>query len=376
MHISELDHLRNIPMIRFSTEELYGEKFTIVTYMVDDGTFWDVPLATEARGITFNEAGECVCRPFEKFFNLYENDSTRPEALFGSEPQMVYIQEKMDGSMLTPVLVGGRVVWKSKKSFYSFVAELATMNCPPEVEECARRFIAAGKTPIFEYMSPDNKIVMPAEKVSWTLLAARDILSGALTPFDFMIRIADGLVNIDAVTAVKMNAADVIKFAKSVHEAKNTEGVVLTFVKDSQFRKVKVKTRWYRDLHHVMTDMRERDIARMVIDGTHDDARALVIESNLDPKAFDSVVARVVAKMNEYISSVKDMAEEIRGKDPRAMFELHGHHVWYKTATQMVKNPVFDLDEAAKKYMLKNIQAWSLHTVYSDFQSEKTGVSA
>jgi tRNA splicing ligase len=107
-NISALDHLRDNKMIAFKTESVAGKDVIIVSYMIGNKELWDDPLARECRGITFDaETGDCICTPFEKFFNVGEREETQEHVLPWNNIKHVY--EKRDGSMLTPVLIDGKV---------------------------------------------------------------------------------------------------------------------------------------------------------------------------------------------------------------------------------------------------------------------------
>ena len=95
--LSDLDHFRNDPMIRFKEEIVDGKSYTIVSYMIADKSYWDTPLADETRGITFEtDTGKCVSRPFLKFFNVGERADTDQASV---ARDFVQCFEKRDGCL-------------------------------------------------------------------------------------------------------------------------------------------------------------------------------------------------------------------------------------------------------------------------------------
>lgn len=126
--------------------------------MVADPEFWKLPLATECRGLVFDSSGNCISRSFQKFFNLNETDETQYNVVKGKAIRQV--ADKRDGSLITPVLVGGNIYWKSKKSFYSDVAVDAAKNVPNELIPFVLSYLLDDKTPIYEYTSPQNRVVI------------------------------------------------------------------------------------------------------------------------------------------------------------------------------------------------------------------------
>jgi RNA ligase len=130
--------------------------------MVASPDLWNVPNAIEARGITFDSDGNIASRTMKKFFNLNENAETQLSQLDFSGA-LVY--DKLDGSMITPVLLSdGTIRVKTKKSFYSDVAIAAQafLDRPDNtyLVEYIRHWLALGFTPSFEYVSPANRIVV------------------------------------------------------------------------------------------------------------------------------------------------------------------------------------------------------------------------
>src|SRR5574343_1233691 len=131
--LSDFDKFRDNPMVKFKTEIVEGKSYTIISYMIADKSFWEVPLSLETRGITFEtKTGICVSRPLGKFFNVSERSDTDPASV---ARDFVECYEKRDGSMLTPIITqNGNIVFKTKKSFYSDVANSANLSVPEEVK--------------------------------------------------------------------------------------------------------------------------------------------------------------------------------------------------------------------------------------------------
>ena len=128
----------------------------------------------ECRGIAFDkDTGEVVSRPFHKFFNHGE----RLEEVFtGGYTDY----EKLDGSMVRP-LPNGR--WATKAG----VTDVAMMveehfGYDEELNEYNKGCFKLGLTPIYEFTSPNNKIVLEYDKPELTILAVRDNYLGRYLP--------------------------------------------------------------------------------------------------------------------------------------------------------------------------------------------------
>jgi RNA ligase len=131
----------------------------------------------ECRGIIFDRDGNLMSRPFHKFFNVNEREETQAHVVDMSQPHVV--MEKRDGSMVRPILVDGYIRWASKMGITSVgmqAEEFVAKNI--KYKNFASWCIKEGLTPIFEWTSPFNQIVLPYEEENLTLLAVRDNVTG------------------------------------------------------------------------------------------------------------------------------------------------------------------------------------------------------
>ena len=119
----------------------------------------------ELRGLTFifNKDGSLFKRYLlmEKFFNINENKGTQLTDLNKLKIKSVYNKE--DGSVISFVkLPNGKVVAKSKASFDSYQANKANFiyNNDNDIKSFVNDMLNSEIVPIFEYVSPFNKIVI------------------------------------------------------------------------------------------------------------------------------------------------------------------------------------------------------------------------
>ncbi|MFN8454748.1 MAG: T4 RnlA family RNA ligase [Anaerolineae bacterium] len=128
-----------------------------------------------SRGLIINRrSGEVVARPFDKFFNWFENGRK-------ASGHIVTVTEKMDGSLGILYRLEGGYRIATRGAFHSRQAEWATRflndrydlsDLPPEL------------TLLFEIVYPENRIVVDYGGLeALVLLAARNRFSGAYLPF-------------------------------------------------------------------------------------------------------------------------------------------------------------------------------------------------
>lgn len=363
MILSDLNKFRDDPMIKFKEEVVEGKSYTIVAYMIGNKELWDTPLADETRGITFEtDTGKCVSRPFRKFFNVGERADTDPVSV---ARDFVECYEKRDGSMLTPVLTdNGNIVFKTKKSFYSDVANTANLSIPAGVQlvsyRCLRYY---NMTPIWEFTHPDHKIVIDyPSSVRWTLLACRGNKTGEYADYDFVQEIAQE-TGCSVVPLLHMTWDEI---QHSIKNDKGIEGYVL-LLKDG--RRVKYKTAWYLSMHRTMTELRERDVAEAVVNETIDDLKSLVASQGKDITALEAIEDKVAHELQWLRSEVNTVAQAFIGETFKdAAIAMKGTALFSLVMSELRgKEP--DYIDFWKKNFLKT---YSLRVVYNpSFSKDK-----
>lgn len=362
--LKDFEHLRTDKRIRFKDELVDGVDLTIIAYMIADTDMWAKPLSLETRGITFDTAtGECLSRPFTKFFNLNENEWTQVNAFDFSHPTIV--ADKRDGSMLTPVLVNDKVFWKTKKSFFSDVAiHAATVAASVDgLNEWCKVMCKNNCTPIFEFTSPQNKVVIDyGEAPQFTLLAIRSNVTGDYTPLDSITSLPAG-VNVIR-TEVMHNSVDT--FIKSIKDMSHIEGFVLTALHKETATPTmfKVKTQWYSDNHHVMTDLRERDVAVAVLNESIDDIKSLVATSGVAIDKIEAIEHRVVQQLSEIVQQTESLCELMHGIETRKEIAmLYKNNKFFSLAIRLLDDGEPDYKKFFTTHYLK--VDYSLTVVYN-----------
>ena len=355
MKLQDLAHLRNEKQIRFKEEIVNGQQFTIVSYMIADTELWRIPNAVECRGITFNSKGLCVSRPFEKFFSVGENENTQLHQVIGNINEVF---EKKDGSLVHPILVNDEIFLKTKKSFYSDVANLANARITKGVRELSKLTCKYEYTPIFEFTCDEYPIVLNYDNTDpFTLLAIRHNLTGEYLKWNEVIDLASSY---QVPTVIQYNLT-IEEILDNIKNLKNFEGYVLTLTNGTR---VKLKTAWYLANHRLKTAIRERDIAEMVVDELVDDIKIAASAENLDLTPILKIENQVVAELTELQFQVLEIVNECKKQNLTQK----------EVAIQLKNHPLFGLimreflgkDANYVIYWKKNIlPAYSLQCVYN-----------
>ena len=350
INLSRFDHLRSEKMIQFKEEVIGGLDVTIVSYMVASPDLWKQSLAIECRGITFNTmTGECICRPFHKFFNIGENEHTLPENI--PWDTLVSLLEKRDGSMITPILINETLYWKTKKSFYSDVAVEAASNTNKFIERFSAAIIRRGYTPVFEYTSPTCEIVINyGSEPQFVLLAVRDMQTGAYMPYAEMALLAETF-NVKCIKAFPLMTYS--ELAEQMKTIEDFEGYVLRFDGYGMTQLNKQKSDWYFRMHRVKTDLRERDVADMCIEETLDDVKSVITAAGLSLAPIEEIENRISLQISDVVVQVKLLLNAALKMDNRKDVALaYKDHPLFG----LLMNAYIGKEPDYKKYWVRNFR--------------------
>ena len=306
-------------------ERDFGTVINYVVAMADTFNMYpagyDGPLSTydlggairrECRGLIFDRDGNLMSRPFHKFFNINERDETQAHVVDMSQPHV--IMEKMDGSMIRPILVDGylRLATKMGVTNVAMDAEAWLAAQDPSLKEWMRQCVEDSVTPLFEWVSPFNQIVLAYETADLVYLGTRDNATGAYVmdtscPFTFVPRYG----------SVEGNISDYIARQR---EAEGREGDIIRF---SDGHMLKVKNDWYVRIHKTVDRIVfDRNIVDLIINEEVDDVLPMLPQVQADRvRDFESRFwlsftdkERYLAMMDDFVSSSfmsrKDVATE------------------------------------------------------------------
>lgn len=277
------------------------------TFTIDPNDPLPGLIRRECRGITFYPNGKIMSRKFNKFFNIGELDETRPEKIDFSKPHKIL--KKLDGSMVSPMIASGpnpEIIWCSKMGITFISPMVAAFVVDKQYyNDFAHYCIAQNITPIFEFISPDNRIVLHYEFSNLVLLAARHNVSGEYIDL-YSSEFAD-IVNyykipkVDTINSFN-SVNDLIDFVKPL---KNEEGFVIAFDDGQRY---KIKADEYVLIHKNKDMIRSnRNIVAFILNNELDDLIPHLdkIDTNR-VREFESVFWNAIAAKVEYITKETD----------------------------------------------------------------------
>lgn len=337
----------------------YGP-YRVFNYRLASYTDFLAPDALEARGIMFYMYGDnkdiphLVCRPFKKFFNKDENPMTMN--LDWSWKNIKKIAIKEDGSIISSYIdiPTEELRLKSKQSLVSEQTKMANefLRSPENqaFREEVETITKAGNTVIFELVSPVNRIVLEYKKTELRVLGIRENSTGRLLDF------FDKGFNLMYPKIAENWCLEHIPHDMSVTdpgviaELEGIEGYVYTFHNGLM---VKVKTNWYKTLHHLKDSVNAtRHLFEAVIEERIDDVKAMFSTDEFTMNRIKTMEDLVIPKFNHMVRTVEDFYgqfKELSRKDyaVKGQKELGG---FFSLAMEKYIGRDPDYKHFAKKY--------------------------
>ena len=280
MRLSLKEALKEVEGNKFF-KTLEQEGLVKISYRFNSPKVFDTPLKRELRGITFDkETGKVVSRPYHKFFNLNEAEETKREKFTGRE---FLFREKLDGTMLHPVLIGREVRLLTQKNFENLQTrkgeELLRKN--PALYRKTKEMLEKGYTPIFELISPQFQLVIPYNREELLLTEVRDNETG-----EYLLERLERELDEAGFKLPRKITGRFEEVEEELRTAENVEGFVL---KDFSVKKpfplfVKLKSPWYYEHHHAFTylhNIPSHKLFNLYLMGKQDEVFSKVLNEDL-----------------------------------------------------------------------------------------------
>ena len=258
----------------------------------------------ECRGLIFYPDGTIMSRPFHKFFNVGERDETQMHCIDMSQPHTLY--EKMDGSMIRPMMVNGvfRLGTKMGVTDTSIAAEaILTIALRQWMNDAMQRNL----TPLFEFVSPDNRIVLKYDKPELVLLALRNNITGEYLDIE-------GMRNNVAFSVVPSYGALDGNFDEYIARQRGKEGREGDIIRFDDGHMLKIKNDWYVRIHKVKDKIRtDRHVLALLLANDLDDVYPHLDEIDYNyvksyEAKFHAAMIDKVAHLNATVSTALSQA--------------------------------------------------------------------
>lgn len=226
----------------------------------------------ECRGLIFDRDGRLMSRPFHKFFNINEREETQTHAVDMTQPHVV--MEKMDGSMIRPILVDGylRLATKMGVTNVAMDAEAWLAGQDPVLKAWMRQCVEDSVTPLFEWVSPFNQIVLAYETADLVYLGTRDNATGAY--------VMDTSCPFNTVACYGSVAGNIADYVARQRGAEGREGDIVRFANGQM---LKIKNDWYVRIHKTVDRIVfDRNIVNLIVNEEVDDVVPMLPQVQAD----------------------------------------------------------------------------------------------
>jgi RNA ligase len=220
------------------------------------------------------------------------------------------ILEKLDGSMITPISVDGDLRFATKMGIneISMQAEAFVAEHPAIYDFCVAT-MSRGWTPIFEWCSRKQKIVVDHPVDRLVLIAVRNTVTGEYLTHVQMMDATDGSFEV-----VRQYEGTVENMQHLVRHTRDVEGAEGFIVRFADGHMIKVKSDWYVTRHRAKDAiMHEKNVVSMLVNGEVDDVKAMLPDEDRARlvkfesefwHGFESEVRRVQFLLDEHRKAV------------------------------------------------------------------------
>lgn len=338
------------PNFYSKTEVVDDIPFKIFNYRIGKYKDFKDYNAFECRGIAFNMLNGEPIWGIHKFFNVDEVEDTSWENI---KNKKFDIYEKVDGSLIATYIFQGKIYVKTNGSFYSDQAiEAGNIIKNNQIIENAIRLLEANSIQaIFEYVAPENQIVLYYEEPDLVLIQGRNKVTGGYIPLDFLKQFLEqyGLY----ISCAKKTYIDDLQ---SVYNMEGIEG----FVIENQYNKrekYKIKTKWYLDRHRVLGDneLKWKEIVPLILNNKIDDVLSFLTPKSYKYHQLIEMQATISELLAGTIKAITDIIAEMRTNNmSRKEIVIKYKDCFYFHALMMSINKPDDIENNVKEWIKKN----------------------
>lgn len=275
-----------------------GYKISVFNYRLAKYNDFVDNNAYEMRGLcyVFNLDGTLfkAFRLLHKFFNLNQVEETQFELV--KDLPITNVTNKEDGSVISFIqLPNGNVLAKSKMivndNFQSCEAQ-KIYNKNLNIKKIVDYTLENNLTAVFELVSPFNRVVLKYDETELILIRLRDNNTGEYLPLSILGDLLDGVKTPkNEAYSTWQEMLDLVDIIEGI------EGWVI----ECGGQLIKLKTKWYCDRHHLLTDFIHRPdfLIEKILDDEIDDILGQIGEHELEIRELIDKVTKVV---NDYVS--------------------------------------------------------------------------
>ncbi len=311
-------------------------------------------LRRDCRGLKFDlETGDVVAKPYHKFFNVNQVAETQVGVIDWSRPHVIL--EKLDGSMITPFWhKDGAFQWHTKMGPTDVATPIheRLQHLPTYVRLC-EAMKEDGCTPIFEWCSRVQRIVIDYPRDQFVLTAVRHNTTGHYMAYPALVELAQRF-RVPLVLALPGTVQNAQSFLDETAEIENAEGFVVRF---DDGHMCKIKGAWYCRIHNTKEILVfEKNVWNLILNDSVDDAMAFM--DDRDKPLVEDFAAEFEKRVRRRANDLADRVTQARQTvENKKQFALEVAPTYPKRERSLMfsiwdgGNPV----DVVKEFLAKNV---------------------
>lgn len=321
-------------------DECTNRTYRIFNYrLAQYSEFQDNPAALESRGIMFDATThELVCRPMHKFFNCGEGNVT------DAGRRALCVMHKLDGSLISTWIDRfGDLRLKSKGSISSEQVSAASRwlsrSENRQFYQMLKQITKSDYTVNLEWISPENRIVVPYQSESLRILNLRSLYSGEYVfpnedLFDRYIQIDQKYIVKCEMPAMNLDAISAMT---------GIEGFVVVFADGGW---LKYKTDWYTVLHKSKDSViNDSALFEVCLKGQSDDLKYLFSDDAWALNKISEMEKKVFDAHNSLVYDVEKFVEDNRNLERKEFAIKAKEFPWMCLAMNGYQNKFIDYEK-------------------------------
>lgn len=328
-----------------------GFNISIFNYRLSNYNDFKNNSAFDARGLTyvFNSDGSLYKRYLllHKFFNLNQVEETQYSLIKDYRIKSIYNKE--DGSVASFIrLPNGRVIAKSKMSFESdqAVGMMRLYNSNKELKDFVNWSLDNDLIAVFEYVSPQNRIVLKYSNEELILLRLRDNSTGEY------LDLSNYSDKIGSIRVAPSGVSTLDELVELSHSVEDKEGWIVEFT-NGLF--IKIKTVWYRNLHSIYTEdlYHENKLIKLIVDEKIDDIIGELKNDDILRNRVDEITHIVRNSINNKIKRILKLYNVYEKTNSIKEFALLYKNDRDFSDTMKYIKDIYSLEYISKDWILK-----------------------
>ena len=324
-------------------EKLMNKEIWTIGYRIVNILQWkSSSLFREFRGLTYIPNDNKYFLSIHKFFNHKENELVQFPL-----SNKLEIVEKIDGSLIIPIIINDKIYFRTKGTLFSEQAKKCN-----EIYQNKDNYIKLIKDlyvknlqPLFEFTHPDYKIVVDYP-IDLKLIQIRNLNTGEYLNYEDMKFIANEY-NISIPSKKEIDYHTLLNLQKT---EKYIEGFV---VKDKNLNGhdsfQKFKTEWYYEKHKLLENITRTDIIiKYILTEQIDDILSKINNNDLKIEIYN-IINKFTYQYNSIIEILDNLEIEYQKLGRREFFQKYGNK--YPFSYIVTKK---NRDKELKIWILKN----------------------